>query len=432
MRVDKLIQQTVEKYAMLAPETSVLVGFSGGADSVCLLSVLHELGYNIMAAHMNHNMRDTAARDMEFCKRFCSERKIPIETKTMRAGELKSEDAARRARYEFFYDVMERFGIERLATAHNKNDSAETVLLHLLRGASTDGLCGIAPKDGTLIRPLLFVKKSEVLGYCENKGLEFMTDETNLTDVYARNKLRNSIIPVLEREFNPALADSIADNAIITARDADYLRQCAEYEFERLYSERGIAAEGLLTLHSAMSARVVQLLWKRSVPKAQNLPKRYVYDILSLAKKSKSGSGIDLPDGYRASISYGCLTINFRTPEQDFCYPVEIGKWRFIPEAGIKLIISDKGKGKAFSLNGAEILSVRSKRAGDSFAPAGMNGTKKLSDYFADKKISKQERMKIPLICADGEIAAVSDMRTSAEFAPEKRAKVYYIKIERL
>ena len=196
MRIDKLIQEAIEKYDMLEPKSSVLVGFSGGADSVCLLSELYEMGYNVMAAHINHNMRDTAARDVEFCKQFCVERDIPIEIKTVRAGALKSEDAARRVRYDFFHDVMRRYGIERLATAHNKNDSAETVLLHLLRGAATDGLCGIAPKDGQLIRPLLFVKKTEIFEYCKSKGLEFVTDETNFTDIYARNKLRNRIMPM--------------------------------------------------------------------------------------------------------------------------------------------------------------------------------------------------------------------------------------------
>lgn len=432
MRVEKLILEAINEYDMIAPGASVLVGFSGGADSVCLLSVLYEQGYNVTAAHVNHNMRDTAARDMEFCRQFCTVRNIPIEIKTVPPGELKGEDSARRARYEFFYDVMRRRGIDRLATAHNKNDSAETVLLHLLRGASTDGLCGIAPKEGKLVRPLLFVKKAEVFEYCKSKGLEYVTDETNLTDVYARNKLRNSIMPVLEKEFNPALADSLADNALITARDADYLRQCAEQEFERLYSGRGIDINGLLAMHPAMAARTVQLLWKKAVCNAQNLPHGYINDILSLAGRKKSGSGIDLPGGCRANVSYGCLTIDKKKSQQSFCYPLETGKWCVIPQSGIRLIISEEGTGGAISLDGGEVLSVRSWQGGDSFTPAGMKGRKKLSDYFTDKKIPKQERITIPIICADGKIASVAQMRASADFAPGKRAKIYHINIERL
>lgn len=429
-RAEEQILDAINKYNLLSKDESVLVGFSGGSDSVCLLSVLHNLGYNVIAAHMNHGMRESAVRDMEFCKAFCSARNIPLEIKTMPPGTLKSEDGARKARYDFFAEVIARHGIERLATAHNKNDSAETVLLHLLRGASTDGLRGIQPKNGILIRPMLGVKKSEVLDYCKVNNLEYMTDETNLGDVYSRNKLRNRIIPVLEREFNPALVDAVADNALITANDADYLRQSAEEQYNRLQTEGGIEVKKLLSLHPSMIGRVIQLMWRKSGG-TQNLGSGYVDDICRLAKNGKN-AGIDLPCKRRAYLDYGRITIEKCEQISDFCYPLRVGEWTDIPEIGRRVRIGNQGTGEKVSLNGDELLFVRNFQPGDSFIPRAMNGTKKLSDYFADRKIPSRIRKKVPVICTQSEIVSVANYRAAQEFSMGKRAYDYYINIEPL
>ncbi len=426
---ERLVRHTIEEYNMPPKDKPIVVGFSGGSDSVCLLDILYRLGYKVIAAHLNHNMRPTAMRDMEFCERFCKERGIAFESHIVPEDSLKSEADAREARYSFFRDVMERRGIEYLATAHNKNDSAETVLLHLLRGASTDGLCGIEPIQGNILRPLIAVKKREVLDYCRENKLEFMTDETNLTDIYSRNKLRNRFIPDLEREFNPSLIDVLADNAHLMAEDREYLRKSAEVAFSQIIKDDGIRCDELPALEPAIKSRVIQLLWQKSTGEGNNLSRVYIDSISELSQKNKNGTKLSLPYGFSARIDYGILTISKEKETLDFEYEIDLGRWYEIPEAKIKTGIFEDGEGLLITLDGDERLTVRNRRSGDRFVPSGMKGSKSLSDYFTDIKMPREKRDLTPVFLADGEIAAVGNLRAADCFSKGKRGREYVIRI---
>lgn len=428
MKVEELVRSTIKKYNMLTNGESVLVGFSGGADSVCLIDILHKSGYNVIAAHVNHGMRDTAGRDMEFCRNFCEKREIPFECTIIAKGTLKNEADARAARYAFFTKIMKKRGISKLATAHNKNDSAETVLLHMLRGASTDGLKGILPIDSGVIRPLLGVKKSEVIDYCRLCGLEFMTDETNFDNHYTRNRLRNKTIPELSEDYNPKIIDTIADNALITAADADFLKLAAKQKFDDLFCQNGIDAVKMKTLHPAIMTRVIQLLWKVNNP--QNLPRQYIEDVEKLIFSGKSGVSLDLPGGYMAKLNFGFLKIEKKENIFEFEISVVPGNWYNIEQIGIQIKIEKadtKDNGFIISLDRTQKITVRSWRDGDRFSPPGLCGSKKLSDFFADIKIERSERKKIPIICADGRIAAVSSLRVDSSFMPGAREENYRV-----
>ncbi len=426
---ERLVRRTIEEYNMPRTDKAIVVGFSGGSDSVCLLDILYRMGYTLIAAHLNHNMRPTAMRDMEFCERFCKARGIAFESRVADAGALKSEADAREARYSFFRDVMESRGIEYLATAHNKNDSAETVLLHLLRGAATDGLCGIEPVQNGIIRPLIAVKKNEVLEYCRENKLEFMTDETNLSDIYSRNKLRNRFIPELEREFNPSLIDVLADNARIIAEDRDYMKKSAEEAFSEVAKGNGLDCDRLCALEPAMKSRCIQLLWQKSTDVGNNLSRVYTESILELSKKNKNGAKLSLPYGYSARIDYGTIVISKEQETADFEYQIEIGIWYDITEAGIKVGIFEGGDGLSVSLDGGEKLAVRSRRAGDRFVPSGMKGSKSVSDYFTDVKVPSEKRNVTPIFTADGEIMAVGTLRAADGFSKGKKGRKYVISI---
>ena len=428
-KVVRLVQRAITEYSMITADDTVLVGFSGGSDSVCLLSVLFELGYNVTAAHLNHNMRDTAKRDMDFCENFCKERNIPFVSKTTKKGTLKNEADAREARYSFFADIMKEYGLSKIATAHNKNDSAETVLLHLLRGAATDGLCGISPKDDRIIRPLIFVKKSEVNSYCDEKGIPFVTDETNLTNIYTRNKLRNIYIPELEKEFNPKLVDTLADNALLMSYDRDFMSKTAKNAFDDLKTDRGIKVSGFCELDYAIRSRVAELIWQKAVNDVKNLPKKYIEDIIRLTTCLESGKGIDLPLGYAARIEYGELIIEKKNTINPFEQKIETGKWYNIPEIDSMVGVFEDGKGLKISLDGDECLIIRSRKQGDRFTPSGLQGSKTVSDYFTDSKIPRKDRDAVPILIADGKIAAVGDLRSDDEFKTGKRACNYVLRI---
>ncbi len=428
---EELVKRAIEKYDMPSPKNKILVGFSGGSDSVCLMSILYELGYEITACHLNHNMRETAMRDMLFCKEFCEKRNIPFVSKIAEKGSIKSEAQARKVRYAFFDEVMQERGIETLATAHNKNDSAETVLLNLLRGSALDGLCGISPADAKVIRPLIMVTKSQVLEYIEEKKLDYMTDESNLTDIYTRNKIRHKIIPLLEEEFNRSFIDTVAENAELMRYDREYLWDAAYKSFDEIKQGDGILCDRLNALPRAISGRVIQILWKQATDSGQNLPRKYAEAVLKLAIAAKTASSIDLPQGFSARVEYNRLFVAKRPKQTEFFADIRIGEFTDLEEIGIRVGIFEEGGGLLISLDGTETLSVRTKRSGDSFRPSGMSGTKTLSDYFTDKKIPHDMRMKTPVLLADGRIAAVGDMRADELFAKGKRAKNYYLKIEK-
>ncbi len=426
---ERLVRHTIDEYKMPLAQTPIVVGFSGGSDSVCLVDILHRMGYKVVAAHFNHNMRTTADRDMIFCENFCRERSIDFEVQIAEKGSLKSEADARAARYSFFADIMARRGIEYLATAHNKNDSAETVLLHLLRGSGTEGLCGIEPVRGNIIRPLIAVKKREVIDYCNDNKLEFMTDETNLSNIYTRNLLRNEFLPKLAKEFNPNLIDVLADNARIIAEDRDYLRQCAEKAFLIVATDDGISCDKLSDLPSAIKSRCIQLLWHRSMGEEQNLSRVYIDKLIALTEKNKNGMEISLPDGFSARIDYGVLVIKKREASAEFEICAEIGIWYEIPCAGVMAGIFESGEGLGISLCGSEHITIRNRRNGDRFVPSGMTGSKSVSDYFTDMKIPTDKRNLVPIFLADGEIMAIGTLRAADGFTKDKRGSEYVIRV---
>ncbi len=222
-----------DRFSMLPRGSRVLVGFSGGADSVCLLTLLKEAeeerGIRVFALHVNHLLRGEAAdRDERFCEAFCAERGIPF-TPVRRdaaayaaARKLGTEEAAREIRYAAFRETAERLGCTAVATAHHANDNLETILFRLARGTGTAGIRGIPPVRGNIVRPLLGVTKAEILAYCGERSLPFVTDETNADTTYTRNYIRAELVPRMER-INPSAAEAAFSFSLSAGEDERYL-----------------------------------------------------------------------------------------------------------------------------------------------------------------------------------------------------------------
>ncbi len=208
-----------EAYDLLPRGGLILVALSGGPDSVALLHFLKSHGFTVAAAHFNHHLRDTARRDAQFCQTLCRDWGVPFFTWGARVGEMpgNTEANARAARYGYLERLAAGLSAQRIATAHNANDNLETVLLHLTRGCGLQGLSGIQPRRGKLVRPMLHTTRRAIEEYLSQEGLSYVTDETNTDDRYARNRLRHQVIPVLE-SLNPRVAEA-------AARMTDYLRQ---------------------------------------------------------------------------------------------------------------------------------------------------------------------------------------------------------------
>lgn len=258
--------ESVRKFKAEFDFTSVAVALSGGADSVSLLRALSEsansLGITLCACHLNHGLRGAESdRDEEFCKSLCQKLQVSIYTKWIDVKTLQNkhegiENAARRARYAFFREIHEHTGAV-IATAHTASDNAETVLLNLTRGTGLRGLCGIPPRREFIIRPLLNLTREDVEQYLETLGQDFVTDCTNLSADYTRNKIRLNVIPRLE-EINPALAKSVTRMCEAAREDCEFLEKLAGRALTEAESGRGYDAGKINALPEAVKSRVVR------------------------------------------------------------------------------------------------------------------------------------------------------------------------------
>ena len=266
MKKERTVREAIlsfaDRHAMLPAGTSVLVGFSGGADSVCLLSVLREIAeernLRVGAVHLNHRLRgDAADRDERFCRAFCESRGIPFYAVSRDVAayaeerKLGTEEAAREVRYAVFNEIADRYGYEKIATAHNADDQLETLLFRLARGTGIAGLRGIPPVRGRFLRPMLRVGKEEILRYLTENGLTHVTDETNADPAYTRNYIRSELVPRMKK-VNAGALRAAADLSECAAEDEAFLASLAA---EHSLSE---GAEKLASLPDPVLRRVIR------------------------------------------------------------------------------------------------------------------------------------------------------------------------------
>ncbi len=424
------VRSTLLKSGLIKSGDKILVGLSGGADSVCLThalwSVKEEVGIEIMTAHVNHMIRGArAAHDALFASEFsrslglkCVTAEINI-PKIAKVNALSEETAGREERYKFFAQTLERYGFNKIATAHNLNDSAETITMNFMRGGALSGLSGIPAKRGDIIRPLLGISRAEIEDYCRENSLNYVTDATNADDKYTRNRIRNTLIPFIERDFNPDFINGVTRNAEIIRAEDEYMSDTAKEEYRRIVKNHTVEISELLSCHTAVARRIVRLMISSRGDAAQA---DFVLKTLELAEKNKSGSYINLPGGKTARVEYGRLIIGDSDKPRPFEYRLPIGADVSVPEAGIYVradIAANRRDDGAQYFSGVDEndLIIRSRRNGDYFYPAGMSGRKKLKDYFIDEKIPRSERDKTPIITSGADIVCIVGYRRDRRFA---------------
>jgi tRNA(Ile)-lysidine synthase len=345
------MRQTIERDRLIGAGDRIVIGLSGGADSVTLSVLLpdvaREFGAEVVAlAHLNHGLRPTADEDQRFCAEFAARVGLALETETAdvrslaRERRTSIEDAGRIARYAFLRRVMAggagRAGgwsdggsATRIAVAHTRNDQAETVLLRLCRGAGPKGLASIYPKAGPVIRPLLDVRRAAIDAFVAAEGIAFREDPTNRDVTIPRNRVRHELLPYLARHVGDGIVDVLARQAVIAREDADWLEQVATESARSLVleEETGVSVDvgGLRKLHPALARRVIQAALTRA---AQSPRKRrfigfdHVDAVASLAGRCDPGTPggkieaetIDLP-GLRVKHSRGRLWFEPRPPD---------------------------------------------------------------------------------------------------------------------
>ena len=236
---------TINKYNMVNENDKIVIGVSGGPDSVSLLYILNnlqkKLNIKIYVAHINHMIRKEADEESEYVRKICQKlnvefymKKIDVQNEAKRL-KLGTEEAGRNIRYDFFEEIAQKVGANKIATAHNSNDNAETVLMNIIRGTSVSGLKGIEKvRDGKYIRPLIECLRQEIEEYCEINNLQPKYDQSNKENIYTRNKIRNLLIPYLQKEFNPSIVDGVNRLSSIAAEEEQFINKIVENEYNRL------------------------------------------------------------------------------------------------------------------------------------------------------------------------------------------------------
>lgn len=260
------VLKTIETYNLIEMNDKIVIGVSGGPDSICLLHVLYglkeKLGIEIVVAHVNHMLRDVADLETEYVQNFC--KKLGIECYVKKADILEisktqkkgTEEVGRQIRYDFFDEVAKKTNSNKIATAHNSNDRAETVILNILRGSGLSGLKGIEPiRDNKYIRPLINTDRQDIENYCNDNKLEPKYDKTNNENIYTRNKVRNTVIPYIKKEFNPNIIKTINRLSSLATEENEYLQAITKQEFKNLLIEK--TENIILDLHKFNSLNLV-------------------------------------------------------------------------------------------------------------------------------------------------------------------------------
>lgn len=430
----RTVRSYIERNRLLSDDDRrpVLVGLSGGADSVALLSVLVRLGYACVALHCDFHLRgEESERDAAFARTFAESLGVPFYQTDFdtvayaREHHLSIEMAARALRYAWFEELRERLGAQAIAVAHHRDDSVETVVMNLIRGTGIRGLTGIRPRNGFVVRPLLCVSRADIVAWLENQGIRYVTDSTNLSDAYTRNFIRLNVLPLLER-INPSVREAIARSAEhLSAVASVYAYEIARAREEVIVSEGCLSIEALCRFPAPeailyellkeygfsrwVSAEVFDALRKESgkvfYSKTHRLLKDRAYLwIVPLEREAEKTSFLLDPSReiYREPVG---LTFRELPITPDF--QIEKNR-RFAYFDADKLRLP---------------LTLRKWREGDWFVPFGMKGRQKLSDYFSDHKFSRIEKEKAWLLCSGDAIIWLIGERADNRFRIDSGTK---------
>lgn len=415
------------EYDMLPAGEMILCAVSGGADSMCLLHLLHELapecGFVLQCAHFNHNLRGAESdRDEAFVRAWCEQQKIPLScgSADVAAAAAQSsrgiEETARMLRYEFLERTAEALGAVRIATAHTANDNAETMLLNLVRGTGLQGLTGIPPRRGIVVRPLLNMTRAQVESYCASHGVPYVEDSSNKDERYSRNFLRTQVIPLLE-QMNPKAVEHFSAAARRLRGDNDWLTMQAERVVEQAVqngNEIRIDTTCLAQLPDSVALRAIRILL------GKNCTEPHLNSVLTLCRGADPSARVNLP-GLTAYREYADLVI--AAPEADLLPPESIpvcgeGCTRFFDTEWSILccecICPEKfgRKPDTFFLSRDRIkgeLILRTRLTGDQIRLLG-RPTKSLKKLMIEEKIPLNRRAYLPVLADDAGVLAVASL----------------------
>lgn len=454
-RLERLVDQTLQRHHLLIEGDAVLVGVSGGPDSVALVHLLAErapgLHLRLGIAHLHHGLRLEADQDEHLVRRMAIDRGLPFYCRRadvrsqQRLRRLSLEEAARQVRYDFLEEVAAQHGFTKIALGHHADDNAETLLLNLLRGSGRLGLGGIpAVRDGKLIRPLIRARRADIEAYIEARGIATVADATNADEIFLRNRIRRRLIPALERDYHPQVGSVLGRTGLLLRDEEEWLESLIVPLFDAALTEAGdgwvaLDASALNRMHVAAARRVLRRAIRRVKGDLRRLEFDHVERIVALSNHLGDAGPLYLPDRLRVWRRGACIEIaagedsptDRRTPPPtDYAYTVagcgplfirEIGEWLDLAEMPVDALCSPLFAGPQQALLDLAAvrfpLTIRNFRPGDRFAPWGTVGTQKLKKYFSDHKVDRNERRRCPVLLSEGRILWVAGHRVDGRVA---------------
>ena len=466
----------ISRHNMIKPDETVLVAVSGGADSLALLYGLHalrtQLNCRFHVAHLNHCLRPEADADADFVQQHaslldvpCTVRRVEV-SRLVKKWKLSVEAAGRKARYQFYETVCTEVGATKVALGHHRDDIAETVLMHLIRGSGTAGLKGIAPiRDLKIIRPLVGFTRQQIEAFLTAIGVTPRHDSTNTDSRYLRNRIRHELIPLLESDYNPNIRTGLSRTADVLSAESEYLKTTALAAFEacRLSDTDAVSVPNSVILnrtkfreyHISLQRRMLRQGISEMLGDTNDLYFVHCEGMLNLIEGEAPNAVLALPNGLRFRRVYQQLIFESvansgsasPVETKGFSYPVavpgktsvtalkaeitaEVGdvpsdKTRLIPNGACEAMFDYEKLTGVFA--DTFRLTVRTRQHGDRFQPYGMQGTKKIKDFLIDAKVPRDARDRIPLLVCASQVLWLIGYTTCEPFKikPSTRRYLY-------
>lgn len=448
----------IKKHSLLFDGATVVVGVSGGPDSLALLSFLNEskrkMQLNLIAAHVDHMLRgDESLEDLYFVESFCKEHDIVFEGKQIDVNtyqqnhKVSLQVAARECRYQFFKEVITKHKADLLALGHHGDDQIETMLMRQVRGAYGEGLAGIPVKrvfhNSVIIRPFLTITKEEILNYCAEKGLTPRIDQSNFTSKYTRNRFRNDLLPILKKE-NPNIHLRFQKQSELLLEDQQYLGEIAANKIEEAIiskTETEIVISISRFNRSAIPLQrrgfqlILNYLYGQKYPEISTI---HIDEFIALMKNFHPSGYLDLPNGLKIIKAYDKCIVTFHTIEMEPDYECQFPIPGIVKFKKGKIVSELLQSSPSVRLDENKIvcdleklmtpLVVRNRKQGDRISLVGMEGKKKLKNLFIDSKISRKERNDWPILVDNsGEILWVPRLKRSTIAYPTEETKHFVL-----
>ncbi len=409
---EKVLLFIAEK-KLISRNDKIVVGFSGGADSVFLLSFLKKFqkkfNLSLIAVHLNHNLRgEEADADESFCRNFCEDLNIPIFIRKKnvkdfaRKNKISLEEAGRKIRYKLFSEIAAKENCTKIATAHHQSDNTETVLLNLIKGSGLTGAAGIPAKRGNIIRPLLAITKDEILSYLKIKRIPFQIDSSNEENDFQRNYLRNKVVPILKEKINPRLDEKIFNFSSTIKDFLSFVDSTLEESLKLIQFDKKDECKIPLSLFEGKHLFLQKGIIAAALTKIPKLEPnaRSINGALNLLEK-KVGAKTELASSYFALRDRNFLIISKNKNEIFTQVFIERNQVKTVD--GMKISVEDISKNRVNLsrdkslefLSGDSLrfpLCIRKWRQGDTFYPFGLSKPKKISEFLTDLKLSAEEK----------------------------------------